>query len=347
VKTSTAALVSGLAAAWIAFGLLVWGYGESPLVVARLLFDGTWGTAYGAGQVLFKATPLLFTGVAVNVALRAGLFNIGAEGQLTIASLAVAAVAAKLPIASPPLVAIPLAFAVAMLAGGAWAVVPAVLRVRFGAHEVISTIMMNRIADCLVSVAFALGLARAGTVRTPDVAPGARLTRLDALFGALHGSAASFALPIAIAVAFLAAAWLRRTRTGREIELIGLNARACAAEHVPVSKRLAEALILSGAVAGLASFATVLGYKGYFESGLGAGAGFGGLAVALLARNSALGLVLAALLFGTLEQGALSINAIVPMELTIVLQGVVIAAVAAADARIRAIVVGSVRRSTR
>jgi general nucleoside transport system permease protein len=347
VKTSTVALVSGLAAAWIAFCLLVWGYGESPRVVAALLVDGTWGTAYGAGQVLFKATPLLFTGIAVNVALRAGLFNIGAEGQLTIASLAVAAVATKLPQASPPLVAIPIAFAVAMIAGGAWTVVPAVLRVRFGAHEVISTIMMNRIADCLVSIAFALGLARAGTVRTADVAPGARLTRLDSIVSALHGSAASFALPIAIVVAFVVAAWLRRTRTGREVTLVGLNARACAAEHVPVSRRLAQALILSGAIAGLASFATVLGYKGYFESGLGAGAGFGGIAVALLARNSAVGLVLAALLFGTLAQGALSINAIVPMELTTILQGVVIAAVAAADARIRAVVVGSVTRGAR
>ncbi len=347
MKASTTALVTGLAAAWIAFALLVWGYGESPRVVAGLLFDGTWGTAYGAGQVLFKATPLLFTGVAVNVALRAGLFNIGAEGQLTIASLAVAAVATKLPQASPPLVAIPIAFAVALLAGGGWAVVPAVLRVRFGAHEVISTIMMNRIADCLVSVALALGLARAGTVRTADVVAGARLPRLASFVGAFHGSAASVALFVAIAIAFLAAAWLRRTRTGREVTLIGLNARACAAEHVPVSRRLAQALILSGAIAGLTSFATVLGYKGYFESGLGAGAGFGGIAVALLGRNSAVGLVLAALLFGTLEQGALSINALVPMELTTILQGVVIAAVAAADARVRNAVVGSFTRGAR
>ena len=347
MKTSAAAIVSGLAAAWIAFALLVWGYGESPRVVAAVLFDGTWGTAYGAGQVLFKATPILFTGVAIHVALRAGLFNIGAEGQLTVASLAVAAVASKLPTASPPLVALPIVFAVAMIAGGAWSVVPAVLRVRFGAHEVISTIMMNRIADSLVSLAFALGLARAGTVRTADVVPGARLARLDVLTRSLHGSAASFALPVAVAVAFVSAAWLARTRTGREVTLVGLNARACAAEHVPVGRRLAEALILSGAIAGLASFATVLGYKGYFESGLGAGAGFGGIAVALLGRGSAVGLVLAALLFGTLEQGALSINAIVPMELTTIVQGVVIAAVALADARLRAVVVSSVRGGAR
>jgi general nucleoside transport system permease protein len=326
------ATVTALAAAWLAFCLLVFAYGESPASMAVQLFAGTWGTWYGAGQVLFKATPLLFTGIAVDLALRAGLFNIGAEGQLAVGSLACGVVGARLPPGTPFVVAVPLAIGAAALAGAAWAFVPALLKVRVGAHEVISTIMMNRVADGLVGLAIA-NVALTGTVRTPDVVAGAHVPRLEALVPAFRGSAASLAFVVAVLAAVLVTEGYRRTRVGRELGLIGLNARAMAAEKVPVERRVAQALVVSGALAGAASLGTVLGYKGYFEEGLGAGAGFGGLAVALLGRGSAAGLVGAALLFGTLQQGGLALNAFVPRELMEVLEGVVICAVALADAR--------------
>ncbi len=341
-RTALLATLTGLAAALIAFDLLVWGYGESPRAMVALLLEGTWGTAYGAGQVLFKATPLLFTGVAVDLGLRAGLFNIGAEGQLAMASLLAATLGARLPPGTPALLGVPLVLSTAMAAGAAWAAVPALLRTRFGAHEVISTIMMNKIAEAFVGAAFVYGFAQAGTMRTPDVVAGARVPRLEVLFGALRGSAASFALVLAVACAIVFGWAMRRTRAGREIGLLGMNPTACRAEHVPVGRRLAQALVVSGAVAGLAAAGTVLGYKGYYEAGLGAGAGFGGIAVALLGRGSAVGLVLAALFFGTLAQGGLAINAHVPMEVMDVLQGVVIVAVALADARVRAALAGLV-----
>jgi simple sugar transport system permease protein len=282
--------------------------------------------------VLFKATPLLFTGIAVDLALRAGLFNIGAEGQLAVGSLAAGVVGAKLPAATPALVALPLALAAAMAAGGLWALVPAILKGRFGAHEVISTIMMNSIASSVVGLALgAGGLALVGTVRTADVVPGARMPRLEAWLPSLRGSAASFALVFGVLTTLLVTQAYRRTRFGRELGLIGQNTRAMAAEKVPVRARLEQALVVSGALAGAASLGTVLGYKGYFEEGLGAGAGFGGLAVALLGRGSVTGLVLAALLFGTLQQGGLAVNAFVPKELMDVLTGVVVCAVALAD----------------
>ncbi|MBX3193234.1 MAG: ABC transporter permease [Labilithrix sp.] len=305
--------------------------------MAALLFEGTWGTSYGAGQVLFKATPLLFTGVAVDLALRAGLFNIGAEGQLAVASLVAGVVGARLPAGTPAIVALPVVLAAAMAAGAAWALVPALLKGRFGAHEVISTIMMNRIADGAVGLALgAGGLALAGSVRTADVVPGARMPRLEAWWPSLRGSAASFALAFALLATALVTTSYKRTRFGRELGLIGQNARAMSAEKVPVRRRLEQALVASGAIAGAASLGTVLGYKGYFEEGLGAGAGFGGLAVALLGRGSAAGLVFAALLFGTLQQGGLAVNAFVPKELMDVLSGVVVCAVALADVRFRA-----------
>jgi ABC-type uncharacterized transport system permease subunit len=328
--------LAGLAAAWVAFDLLVWGYGESPSAVLSMLFAGTWGTAYGAAQVIYKATPLLFTGVAVDLAFRAGLFNIGAEGQLAVAGLAAGAVGALLPAGVPAALAVPLLLAVAMLAGALWALPPAVLRARLGVHEVISTIMMNRIADAALAFALGAGLAVKGTVRTGDLPAHARIPRLDALFPALRGSAASYAFVVAALLAFATSWAFARARLFREVALVGMNRVACAAERMPVARRLTEAMLLSGAVAGLVSSATVLGYKGYFESGLGAGAGFGGIAVAMLGRGSPTGLLASALLFGTLDQGGLAINAHVPMEVMQVLEGVIIVAVALGDARVRA-----------
>ncbi len=225
--------VAGLAAGWLAFCLLVWFYGASPREMAGLLFEGTWGTSYGAGQVLFKATPLLFTGLAVDLALRAGMFNIGAEGQLAVASLIAGVVGSKLPAGTPMVVALPITLAVAMAGGAAWATVPALLKGRFGAHEVISTIMMNRVAEGLIGFAIASGLALTGTVRTADVVPGAKMPRLDSVIAAFKGSAASFAIVVAVVATALVIQAHRRTRFGREIGLIGMNARAMEAEKVP------------------------------------------------------------------------------------------------------------------
>jgi simple sugar transport system permease protein len=330
------ATVAGLAAGWLALVLLVWLYGASPREVVGQLVAGTWGMPYGVGQVLYKATPLLLTGVAVDLALRAGLFNIGAEGQLAIAGLAVGSAGAALPAGTPSWIALPAMLVVALAAGAGWAVVPAVLRARYGAHEVISTIMMNRVADALVGLGLVAGLAIPGTVRTPDVVEGARLPRLESLgLSSMHGSSVSLALPLAVAVVVVAALWLQRSRLGRELVLVGQSPTACAAEGIPVARRVGMALVLSGAVAGLGAIAPVLGYKGYDESGLAAGAGFGGIAVALLGRGHPVGMLLAALLFGTLEQGGLVINGAVPMEITTILQGVFIVAAALGDARVR------------
>ena len=330
------ATLTSLACGWLAMCWLVWAFGESPGEIAGQALRGTWGVGYGVGQVLYKATPLLFTGVAVDMGLRAGLFNIGAEGQLAVAGLVVGGVFSRLPPSTSSWVAVPAALALAVAAGALWALVPAALRARRGAHEVISTIMMNRVADVLVAYALAHGLALAGTVRTADVVAGARLARLDALgLHSFRGSSASVAVLLAVATPFVTVAWLRRSRVGRETLLVGMAPEACATEGIPVGRRTAFALMASGGIAGLAAAAPVLGGKGYYEAGLAAGAGFGGIAVAILGRGSPLGLMLAALFFGTLEQAGLAINGRVPMEIATVLEGVVVVAVSLGDARVR------------
>src|SRR5580692_6595230 len=211
VAPSVVSTVAGVAAGWLALALLVWVYGESPREVIGQLVSGTWGMPYGVGQVLYKASMLLLTGVAVDVALRAGLFNIGVEGQLAMAGLAVATVGARLPASTPGWLALPVVLFVALAAGALWAAIPALLRARFEAHEVISTIMMNRIADAAVGLALAKGLAIPGSARTPDVVAGARLAPLESLgLPSMHGSAASAAWPLALLVAGLVAAWIAR-----------------------------------------------------------------------------------------------------------------------------------------
>ena len=138
-----------LAVAVLALNLLSWSFGASPWETLRRALAGSWGTAYGIGQVVFKATPLLLAGVAVDIGLRAGLFNIGVEGQMTMGALVGTVAALQVPDSWPWPVALPLVLAAAALAGGAWAALAGWMRVRFGAHEVISTIMLNRIADAL------------------------------------------------------------------------------------------------------------------------------------------------------------------------------------------------------
>lgn len=314
----------------VVLNLISFAFGAAPLSTLAAAAAGTWGTPYGIGQVLFKATPLIFTGLAFEVAFRAGLFNIGAEGQLALASLAAGYVGSKLPAGTPWPFAIGACLAAALITGALVALPPALMKARLGVHEIISTIMLNRIVDVLVPFAL-VTLLGAAALRTVDLVPGAGMPKLERLFPALRGSAASVAFPLAVLAAFGLHALLARTRAGREMRWIGQNADACRAEGIDVPRRLVQAMLLSGALAAAAMTATVLGYKGYYELGLGVGAGFSGIAVALLGRGNPLGMVLAAVLFGTLEQAGLAINARVPKEAMDVLEAAVILLVAIAN----------------
>lgn len=302
--------------------LFILAIGEDPLAVYALMLRESLGTGYGLGQTLFKATPLIFTGLAVALGFRAGLFNIGAEGQLYLGGFAAALTGAALG-GLPALLLLPLALAAAAAAGALWGAIPGVLKARFGAHEVINTIMLNFIAFALVSF-LGRGFFQHATVRTADVGAGAEIARIDALLPALRGSPVNFSLLLALLVAAAAGVLLFRSRLGYELRAVGLNAPAAEFGGIPVGRTQVVAMALSGAVAGLGGVNFVLGYKHYFELGFSAGAGFLGIAVALLGRNHPLGVVLAALFFGALSYGGLVINQRVPKELVEVLQALVI-----------------------
>lgn len=326
--------------------LLILAFGQAPGAVYRLLLEGTWGNAYGIGQVLYKATTLTFTGLAVALGLRAGLFNVGAESQLAAGGFLAALTGLALPAATPIALAVLVGIAAAALGGAAVGAVPGVMKARFGAHEVIVTIMLNFIVLALLNYLIVAKLRVPETLHTAPIQAGA-LPRLSAWLPALRGSAANATLLLALLVAAWVAFYLFRTRGGFDLRAVGLQPEAAENAGISVGGVWIRALTLSGALAGLGGVNYVLGYKQYYEEGFAGGAGFLGIAVALVGRNHPLGVVLAALLFATLSQGGLAIHALVPKQMVEVLQAVVILAVALAVPEVHRILRGAAAGAVR
>jgi simple sugar transport system permease protein len=318
--------------------LLILAFGQSPRAVFALLIEGTWGNAYGLGQVIYKATTLVCTGLAVAVGIRAGLFNIGAEGQLAFGGFCAAALGLVLPGATPALVAVPLCIAAAGAGGAAVGAVPGALKARFGASEVIVTIMMNFIVLAFLNWLVAARLGVAESLHTAEMQAG-HVARLGDVVPALRGSAANFTLFIALGAAALTGWYLFRTRAGYDLRAVGLQPDAAEYGGVRVGRAWFRALLLSGGLAGIGGTNYVLGYKQYYEEGFAAGSGFLGIAVALVGRNHPVGVVLSALLFATLSQGGLAVNAVVPKQMVDVLTAIVIIAVATTVPEVRRLLV--------
>ena len=322
-----------LLTALLLFELIALAYGRAPARVLEALWSGTWGTAYGLGQVLFKATPLIFTGLSVGLAFRAGLFNIGAEGQAVVGALATGVAGASIPAGTPGVLAIPLCVAAGAVSGALWGAIPGLLKARFGAHEVIATIMLNFIAMAISSWLVVSFLAMPETLHTTPVVEGARLMRLEQIFPSLHGSPVNSALLLALLAALFVGWLLFRARAGFELRAMGLSPDAAEAGGVRLGRTTVVTMALAGALAGLVGTNYVLGYKYYHEEGFSGGVGFLGIAVALLGRSHPAGIVAAALLLGTLSQGGLAINALIPKETMEIMQAAIILTVAAASGR--------------
>ncbi len=325
-----------LLVALICGDLLIMSYGQSPATVYKLLLEGTWGNAYGFGQVLYKATTLTFTGLAVSLGIRAGLFNVGAESQLAAGGFLAALVGLGLSPAVPGIIAVPLCMIAAAAGGGFVGAIPGWLKVKFGAHEVIVTIMLNFIVLALLNWIVAAHLHVSETLHTPEIRTGS-MPRLESVIGAFHGSAANFTILIALLAAAVVGLYLFRSRRGFELRAVGLQPDAAEYGGVSIGGVWFRALTISGAIAGLGGINYVLGYKHYYEEGFAGGSGFLGIAVALVGRNHPVGVVLAALFLATLSQGGLAIHAFVPKQMVEVLQGVVILAVAMSVPEVRAV----------
>jgi ABC-type uncharacterized transport system permease subunit len=315
-----------LLVAAVAGSLLIWFVGKSPLEVYGLLLKSTWGTPYGIGEVLFKATPLILTGLSVAVAFKVGLFNIGAEGQLMAGSFITALCGAALPASLPGPIAVALCIVAGMLAGAALAGLAGVLKTRYGAHEVINTIMLNFIVSGVILWAGNAHFFVKYTVHTQAISDNAMLHHLG-----ITGSHVNTSLLLALGMVGTVAYFFNRTRRGFEWRAVGLNPRAAQNGGVQLAGAIVGAMGVAGALAGAVGANFVLGDKGYYERGMGSGFGFMGIAVALMGRNHPAGIVAAALLLGTLEYGGLAMSALVPKELFRILEAIMILTVACAS----------------
>jgi len=305
--------------------IIVFFLGNSPVEAYGALLSGAFGSVRSIAGTLTKTVPLIFTGLAVAIAFRCGLFNIGAEGQLYVGSIAGAIVGLSLPFL-PAVILLPLSILSGMLVGFLWGGIPGFLKARFQTHEVIVTVMLNYVAIFLTSYLVNYPFKSDGMVAQTDMLPSA--AQLPKIIQKTQLSAGLF---IAIAAVFLVYWFLWKTSWGYEIRAVGENPSAAEAGGIGRKKNTFLAMALSGSIASLAGITHVHGIYGRFIEGYSPGFGFTGIAVAVLGRNHPFGVVLSAILFGALDAGALRMDRTteISSDLVIVIQGLVILFVAA------------------
>jgi len=341
------AVVTGL----IVGAIVIFVSGDNPFVAYGALFAGSFGTPadyvegfkvlfstgdtaalikaiYPFTESLVTATPYIFAGLSVALGFRCGLFNIGAEGQFFIGALCSAFVGYSLK-GLPMIVHLPLAILGGALGGAIWGAIPGYLKARFGAHEVVNTIMMNwiafRLSDWLLS-----GPMKSSGFRpvTPNVEASAELPRFFP--EPLRFNLGFF---LALLAAYLLYWFLFKTTLGFEIRSVGANPDAAKYAGMNIIRNFVLVMFLAGGLAGLAGTAQVLGVDHWVGQGFSAGYGFDAIALALLGRSHPAGVVLAALLFGFLRSGATDMQSMagIPIDIISIIQGMVIVFIAAPD----------------
>jgi len=320
-------------AAMLVGAVLILVVGENPLAVYWVFFKNSLFTLNGIGYTLFYATPLIFTGLSVAFGFRCGLFNIGTEGQLYVAAMAVTLTALFLDGVSAWIM-VPVGFLVAFLAGGIWGGIPGVLKTRFGGHEVINTIMMNLIAWSLVNYLVVGPFHRQGTqiLETDFIPEAARIPRVHDLIPIIPETLPlnmGFVVALLTCLATYLVLW--KTRWGYEIRAVGISNTVSEYAGINVNKNLVLAMFVSGGFSGMVAISEVMGYRYTFHDNFSQGVGFVGIAVALLGRNHPVGVILAAVLFGALNRGSLFLDLNfdnLSKDLVMVLQGVIVLFVA-------------------
>jgi len=292
-----------------------------PLTAYAALFKGAMGNLDAIVDTVRAATPLVLGGLAVGLAFKAGLFNIGAQGQFLLGALGSVTVGVALNEASP-FIAIPLALLAGAVTGAAWGFIPGFLKAITGAHEVVTTIMLNSVAGSIIAWAVSGPLDQPGSPSPITAQVG------NAALPVIIGRNGHLGILVALA-AVLAVGWLLfRTTRGFEIRTVGANPDA--ARYAGMQPRLVVVVTMSlaGALAGLAGAMVVLGVTHYMTASFGTTVGFDSIAVALLGRSSPIGIVFAALLFGAMRAGSPSMQiqtqGLIPAELVDVLQATIL-----------------------
>ena len=322
-----------LVVAFAVAGIVVLMIGESPLRAATIMIDGAFGSGRNIAYTLFYSTSFIFTGLAVAVAFHGGLFNIGGEGQAYIGGLGVALVCLTFDSILPWWLTFPLAVLGAAIIGGAWAFIPAYLQAKRGSHIVITTIMFNFIAASLM-VYLLVGMLKPLTSMAPQTRTfleGGKLPKLNwllELFGfTVRSSPFNLSFLLALLCAFLVWVLIWRTRLGYEIRTQGHSPKAARYAGIGEARIIIITMMISGALAGMMALNPVMGDQGRLQLDFVAGAGFVGIAVALMGRSHPAGIVPAAVLFGMLYQGGAELAFEMPSmsrDMIVIIQGLVI-----------------------
>jgi len=325
--------VLNLAIAMAAAAVVVALVGQNPREVMAVLVHGAFGTARGLSYTLYYATSFIFTGLAVAVAFHGGLFNIGAEGQATLGGLGTGLVAMWLSQRLPAPVLLPLMLLGGALFGMAWAAVPAYLQAYRGSHVVITTIMFNFLAATLLVYLLVNHLKQAGgmSIESAPFGPGAHLPGMHEALAWVGVEWPSSPLNISLLLALFAAlgvhAFLWRSRAGYRLRAVGSSESAAAYAGINPRRQVMIGMGLSGALAGLVGMNEIAGVNGKLLLDFVGGAGFTGIAVAVMGRNHPVGIVLASVLFGALFQGGAEVAFEVPgfsRDMVVMLQGFIV-----------------------
>ncbi|MCX7303923.1 MAG: ABC transporter permease [Hyphomicrobiales bacterium] len=323
-----------LLVAFAGAGLVVLLVGENPFRAAAILVEGAFGSGTGIAYTLYYATNFIFTGLAVAVAFHCGLFNIGGEGQAYIAGLGVGVVCLAFDHILPWWLTFPLAILGAAISGALWALIPAYLQAKRGSHIVITTIMFNFIAASTMVYLLVGPLKPRGAMapQTRQLVEGGQLPKLGWLlsdFGLTVRPSAPLNLSFLLALAMAFVVWLVvwRTRLGYEIRTMGHSSKAARYAGISETRIIIITMLISGALAGMMALNPIMGDQHNVSLDFVSGAGFVGIAVALMGRSHPAGIVPAAILFGMLYQGGAELAFEMPnisRDMIVIIQGLVI-----------------------
>lgn len=278
--------------------------GGSPLTAYGLMVQGAFGSMFALSETLNRATPLILTGLAAAVAFRAKLWNIGAEGQLYIGALAAVLVGSGL-LQMPPALLIPTVMIAGFLAGGMMMVIPTLIKQRFGADEVVITLLLNFIVILFVQMLVEGPLKDPLAMGWPQSVPLLAEAKLPKLLPRLR---MHWGLITGVVAAIVLWVMVRKTVLGFEIRAVGENKAAARFAGIPVDKTMLKVALISGGLAGLAGVGEVAGVKGYLSADLSPGFGYSGIVVAMLAGLSPIGTVIAAIFIAAVFVGADSMS---------------------------------------
>lgn len=303
---------------------------RNPFEIYLLMFYDIFASGYGFGQMLFKATPLIICGCGLAICFHASLFNIGAEGQLNAGSFVIGLIAFYFS-GLPLIILLPLCLITGFIVSGTVGIIPAIIKIKKGVNEVITTIMLNFVILSLINYLLLEHFAVKSTMRTEKIPDEIMIPKFSSFIDGFQGSSVNLTFIFSIILAIIVYLFIYKTYSGYKIRAVGFNDTASKYFGINVNKTILFAFFMGAGLTSLVGINFIVGYKGFYELGFSNNLGFTAIAVALLAKNNPLGIIFSALLFGFLDYGGLTINQIVPKELMFVIQGIVILSILSVD----------------